>query len=147
MKHLEYSIKINADKRKVWNTMLDRETYKEWVNVSWPGSIYEGKWAKGENISFITPGMGGTLANITEYKPYEFVLATHIAVITSDGSEDRESNGARSWIGITESYTVTQQNGMTDLKVDIETNPEWEKMFDDGWPDALEKLKEMCESK
>lgn len=146
MKHIEYNIEINTDKQKVWNTMLDRETYKEWVSTSWPGSTYEGKWAKGERIDFVSPGMGGTRATITDYKPYEFVLAKHVAIINPDGSEDRESDGAKGWIGITESYTFTQKNGTTHLKIEIETNPEWQKMFDDGWPGALQKLKEMCES-
>ena len=43
MKHLEFKTQIEADKKKVWDTMLRPETYKEWVNVSWPGSYYEGK--------------------------------------------------------------------------------------------------------
>jgi hypothetical protein len=42
--------------------MLRPEMYKEWANVSWRGSYYEGKWAKGETIRFISPGHGGTMA-------------------------------------------------------------------------------------
>jgi hypothetical protein len=47
--------------------------------------------------------------------------------------------------GTMESYTFNERDGETDLTVEIKTNPEWQKMFDDGWPNALKKLKEICE--
>jgi hypothetical protein len=145
MKHLEFKTQIAADKKKVWNTMLRPETYKEWVNVSWPGSYYDGTWAKGENIRFLASTGGGTMANVVEQKQYEDILARHIAVIRSDGSEDRDSDIAKDWVGITERYTFNEKNGKTELTVAIDTTEEWEKMFNDGWPNALAKLKEMCE--
>lgn len=146
MKHLEFKTQIDADRRKVWDTMLQPETYKEWVSVSWPGSTYEGKWSEGENIKFISPGQGGTMANLVEEKPYNTILAKHIAVINPDGSEDRQSEIAKGWIGTTERYTFQEHKGKTELKVEIETTPEWENMFVDGWPNALAKLKEICET-
>jgi hypothetical protein len=145
MKKLESKINITASRQKVWDTMLGPETYKKWVNAAWPGSYYEGNWREGENIKFISPGQGGTLATLIECRPYEFILAKHIAVITSEGAEDRDSDAAKSWIGTTESYTFTENNGVTELKTVMKTNPEWEKMLAD-WPKALAKLKEICES-
>jgi hypothetical protein len=58
---------------------------------------------------------------------------------------DRNSPEAKGWIGTTEEYTFTEKNGKTELKVTVNTTPEWESMFNDGWPDALKKLKEICE--
>jgi len=144
MKKLESKIDIPASKQKVWDTMLNPDTYKEWVNAAWPGSYYEGTWKQGENIKFISPGHGGTLATLVECRPYEFVFAKHIAVIKADGTEDRDSDQAKSWIGTTEAYTFTESNGKTELKTEMNTDPEWEKMLD-GWPKALAKLKEICE--
>ncbi len=126
--------------------MLVSKTYKEWVNVSWPGSYYEGNWKQGEDLRFISPGQGGTIAKLVEYKPHEFILARHIAVINRDGTEDRDSDPAKGWIGITEAYTFTEKKKKTKLKVEINTNPEWEKVFTDGWPKALARLKEICEN-
>lgn len=146
MKKLEFKIDIAASRQKVWETMLNPETYKKWVSVSWPGSSYEGNWKQGENVRFVSPGQGGTMANIVELRPYEYILANHIAVINSDGTEDRDSDVAKGWIGTTESYTFTEKNGNTELKVQINTYPDWEKMFKDGWPNALAKLKEITES-
>ena len=145
MKTLEFSIQISSDKEKVWATMLHPETYKEWVSETWPGSFYEGIWEPGEEIRFISPGRGGTLATISELRPYECIQAEHIAVINADGSEDRESEVAKGWIGTEERYTFTGHNGKTEVKVRITTSPSWEKMFSDDWPTALSKLKEVCE--
>ena len=147
MKKLEFKIDIATSRQKVWNTMLNPETYKEWVKASWPGSYYEGNWKQGENLRFISPGQGGTLATLVELRPYEFILAKHIAVIGPDGTEDRDSDVAKGWIGTTESYTFTESNGKTQLKVEINTSPDWEKMFSNGWPNALKKLKEICENR
>ena len=129
MKNLKYSIEIAAAPQKVWEIMLNPTTYQEWVNVSWPGAYYEGNWKKGENVRFLSPGQGGTLANLVECKPAEHILAKHIAVITSKGTEDRESPEAKTWIGTTEAYTFKNKNGKTELTVEMETTPEWESMF------------------
>lgn len=154
MKKLEFKIDIATNRQKVWDTMFNPKTYKEWVNASWPGAYYEGNWKQGENLRFISPGQGGTLATLVELRPYEFILAKHIAVISSDGTEDRDSDLAKGWIGTTESYTFTEKNarlndpvgqGKTQIKVEINTKPDWEKMFSDGWPNALKKLKEISE--
>jgi uncharacterized protein YndB with AHSA1/START domain len=145
MKKLESKIEIAAPAQKVWDTMTGPETYKEWVNVAWPGSFYKGKWKKGENIKFLSPKNEGTLATLVECKPAEYVLAEHIAVLKSDGTEDKDSKEAKSWIGTTEAYTFHEKNGRTELKTEMNVEPEWEAMLGDGWPKALAKLKEMCE--
>src|SRR5688572_16521171 len=102
MKQLEYKIEIEAPVKTVWVVMLDRGTYEQWVAKSWPNSTYEGKWEKGEKIKFIGEGQGGTLAEMVEVKPYQEVFARHVALIKSDGSEDRSSDFAKGWVGITE---------------------------------------------
>lgn len=143
MEHLEYKIVISAPAKKVWETMLQEETYRQWAGRSWPGSFYEGKWEKGEKIKFIGKDGSGTLAEIVEMKPYESVLARHIAALGPGGVEDRTSEVAKGWIGTTEGYTFAEHAGKTTLTVSIETTPEWKKMFDEGWPAALEELKKL----
>jgi uncharacterized protein YndB with AHSA1/START domain len=145
MKNLEYKIEISAPAKTVWEAMLQKETYKQWVSKSWPGSSYEGRWAIGEKIRFIGPDGSGTLAELVEVKPYESVFARHIAVLLPDGVEDRTSEMARGWVGITEGYRFTEHNGKTTVTVSINTSPEWIKMFDEGWPAALEELKKIAE--
>lgn len=146
MKKLEFKIDIAASRQKVWDSMLQPESFKKWVAASWPGSYYDGNWKKGESIRFLSPTGGGTLAAIQELRPQEYILAKHVAVINGDGTEDRDSDVAKGWVGTTESYTFTEKNGKTEVKVEINTSPEWESMFSDGWPDGLAKLKEITEA-
>jgi uncharacterized protein YndB with AHSA1/START domain len=145
MIHLEFKTTIDAPASKVWKVMLSPDTYKEWVEPSWPGSYYVGHWSKGQNIKFLASQGGGTLARIEESDEYKTILANHIAVIRADGSEDTASESATSWIGTQERYTFEEDGGKTTVRVDIDTTPEWENMFTEGWPAALKKLKEVSE--
>ena len=144
-KEFKYEIYIDAPKQKVWETMIQPDTYKEWTNASWAGSYYEGKWEQGERIKFISKDESGTLALIEVFNPYHYISAKHIAILIKGGKEDAESELAKGWIGTLESYTFQEQDQGTNLIVDIVTNPDWQKMFDDGFPNALKKLKEICE--
>ena len=73
---------------------------------------------------------------------FRFFAGMHLL---GDGSEDRESDMAKGWIGTTEAYTFTGENGSTKLDVELTTAPEWASMFEDGWPKALEALKQLAE--
>ena len=61
------------------------------------------------------------------------------------GVEDRTSDVAKGWIGTTEEYRFSEAKGKTTLTVVMETTPDWAKMFDEGWPVALEELKKLAE--
>ena len=146
MKKLEFDIDIKADVQKVWDTLLNPGTYKEVCGAAFPGSYYIGNWKKGENIRFLSPQGGGTLAKIVDLKPNEYIGAEHIAVINSDGTEDTNSELAQGWVGTTENYTFSKKKGGSNFKAEMEVNPEWEKMFVDSWPKILGKLKELSEN-
>ncbi len=91
--------------------------------------------------------MGGTAAKLEKVQEPALILARHVAVIQPDGKLDTTSKEAQGWIGSTEQYDFNDKNGKTELVVTIHTSPEWESMFTDGWPAALDKLKEICERK
>ena len=145
MKKLIYKTTIQASKQKVWDTMLTHGSYEIWSGAGWEGSTYEGQWKEGENIRFASPDGEGTLVYIKELKPAAIIRADHIALLKKGGEEDRTSEEAKTWIGSQENYFFNEMNGVTELTVEILCNPQWEKMFNDGWPAALEKLKELCE--
>lgn len=146
MKKLEYKIDIAAPAKKVWETMLALDTYKQWVNVSWPGSGYTGTWKKDAEVRFTGADQSGTMAKITEYRPYEYIMAVHTAILNVGGEPDTESDVAKGWVGTTESYTFIERNGVTELKVEIGLKTdEWAQMFDEGWPNALVALKRLAE--
>lgn len=146
MERLTYQITISASARKVWEIMLGEETYLQWTAKAWPDSKYEGSWGQGEQIRFVGPDGSGTLAEIVEFKPYESLLAKHIAVLGKGGVEDRSSDIAKGWVGTMEGYRFEERDGKTILTVTIDAPIAWKAMFDEGWPVALQDLKELTEN-
>jgi hypothetical protein len=148
MNKLNFPIIINASKEKVWNTMLEDKTYREWTEAFSPGSHYVGSWNKGSKIIFLGPNengiMGGMVSRIKENKQYEFISIEHIGVV-QDGEEDTTSDAVKAWAGSLENYTFKDFNGKTELLVDMDINDDFKEMFEDMWPKALNKLKELAE--
>ena len=144
MKTLHFSIAINAPKKKVWSMMLDREGYEAWTSVFYPGSTYKGSWEKGAKIKFVSPEGDGMTSVIAENRPFEFVSIKHLGYI-KDGIEDTESPEIKAWMPAFENYAFSESNGVSEVKVDLDVSPEFEEYFQQVWPQALEKLKGICE--
>ena len=81
---------------------------------------------------------------IAENKPYEYISIKHLGYI-KDGVEDMESPEIKSWAPAYENYAISENNGVSEVKVDIEVPPEWEEYMQQTWPKALTKLKSICE--
>jgi len=150
MKKISLSILINAPKEKVWHTMLDDKTYREWTTIFNPGgSFYKGDWSKGSKILFIGPDPetgkeGGMVSRIADNRPYEFISIEHCGILV-DGKEDTTSEDAKKWAPAFENYTFTEKGDATEVAVEVDMLDEYEAMFKDMWPKALAKLKEIAE--
>lgn len=146
---LQFSIDINAPKKKVWDTMLQDSTYRLWTSAFNPkGSWFEGDWSKGSAIRFIGPDengkLSGMVSRIKDNRPHEYVSIEHLGVI-HDGKEDTTSDAVKQWTPAFENYTLTEANGVTKVHVDMDTNEEYRQMFEEMWPKALQKLKDLAE--
>lgn len=144
MKTVNSSITIRAPKEKVWNTMLQQETYRIWTTEFMEGLYYEGSWEQGEKIRFLSPDGSGLTSVIAESKPYHFISIKHLGII-KNGIEDTESPEAKAWSPAYENYSFTERDGLTELKVEMSVVPEEEQLMADIWPKALVKLKSLCE--
>jgi len=144
MKKLHFQIDITAPKETVWRAMLEQKTYMEWTDVFSPGSYFEGSWDKGARIKFLGPGGDGMFSEIAENRKYEFISIRHLGEI-QNGIPDTESPRAKAWTQALENYTFSEKNGITEVKVDVDTPEEFEKIFKNMWPIALKKLKEVSE--
>lgn len=145
MKTLNFSITINAPVEKVYKTMLELDTYKEWTAAFEPTSYYEGDWTPGSKIKFLSARGGGMYSEIAENKQNEFVSIRHLGMIDANGVIDTESDAVKAWAPSYENYTFVGKGNETEVKVDLGVPEEWEEMFNESWPKALLKLKEICE--
>lgn len=148
MKTLHFSITINASKKTVWDTMLGEKSYKEWTSIFMPGSFYKGSWDKGSKILFLAPDetgkTSGMVSRIKANRKYEHVSIEHLGFIVN-GVEDTTSKAVKNWAGALENYTFKENNGQTDVLVEMDTSEEYKDMFLETWPKALHKLKELAE--
>jgi len=144
MTNLHYSIQINAPREKVWDAMLDDATYREWTMVFMPGSYYQGDWSEGSKMLFLGPSPesgkeGGMAAIVKEHRPKEFVSLEYHAEIRDGVEVPMVGDGF-------ENYTFEDKEGGTEVSVDLLNLPdEYADMFNEAWPTALEKLKELSE--
>lgn len=152
MSGLRYSVDISAPKEIVWDVMLADITYRDWTSAFHEGSSYEGSWEKGSSIRFVAPDdgkVGGMFSRVVENIPYVYVELEHLGEIR-DGVEDTSSESARQWAGARESYRLGEDDGTTTLVVELqgaEISPEFRDMFEQMWPQALQRLKEIAESR
>ncbi len=149
MQKLHFEIQINAPREKVWNTMLQDETYRIWTESFCPGSYFKGDWSEGSKILFLGPmgegaGEGGMVAIVEENRLHEFVSLKHIGMIMN-GVEDLESEAVKKWTPAHENYTFTEKDGGTLLSVDMDIHEDNKAEFERMWPNSLIVLKGLCE--
>ena len=145
MVKLNYEITITAPIDAVWKTMSEHGLYEKWACAFSPDSTFEGVFEQGNEIKFIDPNRGGTKARLDKVVKHKEVRATHIATITKEGVEETTGPMTKKWIGSKEGYIFIEDDGKTTVKVEIETNSDFAEMFENMWPKALIKLKEVCE--
>jgi len=97
---------INAPRQKVWDTMLQDATYREWTSAFNPGSYYKGNWEEGSRILFLGPnpdgsGEGGMVSRIAKNQPHECISIEHLGVI-ENGVENTSSELTKEWAGALE---------------------------------------------
>ena len=145
---MEFAITINAPKEKVWNTLWDDGTYREWTSAFAEGSRAETDWKKGSKVLFLDQKNAGMVSTIAENIPNEFMSIKHLGIV-KDGVEDMDNEEAKQWAGSFENYTLRPVGGATELKVVMggaDIPKEFEDYFADAWPKALNKLKEIAEN-
>lgn len=151
MQKLEFKKEINAPAQKVYETMLgitNKATYEYWTAAFNPTSTYEGSWDKGSKIYFVgideQGKKGGMVSEIEEHKPADFISIRHYGFL--DGEiEITTGEQVEKWTGGHENYTFQEKNGITTVIVQLDTIEDYLNYFNDTYPKALDKLKEIAE--
>lgn len=144
---MNYTQIIDAPREKVWKTLWEDATYRQWTAPFSEGSRAETDWKKGSKILFLDGNGAGMVSRVEENIPNEYMGITHIGVV-ANGVEDYDSEEVKQWIGAFENYTLKDKNGATELLVELggATIPEEFVVYmEKTWPVALEKLKEIAE--
>ncbi len=149
MENMQFKTAIEAEVSKVYNTMLTQDTYRQWTAVFNPSSEYEGSWDKGNKIRFVGTNKEGKkegmVGLVRENMPNKFVSVEYIGLLDNE-NEVTEGPAVNDWIGSFENYSFEQENGVTNLTVDVDVHDSMLDYFRDTYPKALARLKEICEA-
>ena len=145
MEKLHFKTLINVPREKVWSVLLDDATYREWTADFMEGSYAVTDWQKGSKALFLGPGgKDGMVSRIAENLPNEFLSIEHLGEV-KDGVEDTTSEKVQQWAGAHENYTLKDVDGQTELLIDCDMADDYVEMFNEMWPKALDKVKEIAE--
>ena len=142
MKEKQFSIEINASKEKVWAALWDDTSFRDWASIIDEGTYMEGIMKEGNEIQFLSSINGyGVTSLIEKLIENEFVLFKHSADTKESGQQERK----KEWTGGTESYSLTENNGVTTLILKTDIPQELEEIFNSRLPRALERVKALTE--
>jgi uncharacterized protein YndB with AHSA1/START domain len=146
MHRIKFSTTIAAPKEKVWRTMLEDATYRQWTSAFQEGSYAVTDWNEGSKAQFLTPEGNGMFSRIIAHRPNEFLSIMHLGTIKS-GVKVEDNANAKGWAGAIENYTLHEADGRSTLTIEMDVTDEHQKYFEETWPKALARLKEIAEAK
>jgi uncharacterized protein YndB with AHSA1/START domain len=140
MKTISFTIKINAPINKVWNTLWNDETYREWTKHFIPGSFYESDWELGGKTLFLGPERDGMYATITKLEKPSVVIFNHLGEIVNGVESQQYEKGAF------EKYQLNEADGITTLTISVDIVDEYEQNMNEGFTKGLEEVKRIAEN-
>lgn len=144
MKEMQFLVEIHATKEKVWETLWQDETFRQWASIIDPGTYMLGDLKEGNEVQFISAENGyGVTSLVEKLTPGEFLLLRHHADTQEAGKRERDNE----WTGGEESYILTEKDGITTLAVVFGVPPQMEEYFTINYPKALEQVKVLAERK
>ncbi len=146
MNPIKFSISISAPAEKVWKALWNEPNYNKWTSVFSEGSHAETDWKEGSKVLFLDGKGSGMSSVIDKVVPNRQMTFKHLGMV-KDGVELPPDEKSKEWAGAKESYYLSEENGITELKVEMDATQEFEQYFNDIFPKALSIVKQISESK
>jgi uncharacterized protein YndB with AHSA1/START domain len=143
---LKKSITLDAPKEKVWQVLTDDKLNRQWYEAFSKGTYADTDWKVGSKTIFRDQGGNGIIGKVTDNKFAE-LLALEYTGSVANGEEDYESEMAKGVKGATESYRLSEQDGKTRLDISIEMSQDYLDMMSKMWDTALQKIRQLAETK
>lgn len=144
MNRIHFSANIKAGKEKVWKTLWNDSTYRQWTSVFDVGSYAVSDWKEGSKALFFSSNGGGLYSIIDQMIPNELMSFKHLGIL-KDGKEQINNEETNTWSGSMETYILKEHDGFTELSVELDTTEAFMDFFDKTFPKALEMVKMIAE--
>lgn len=140
---MQFTVAISAPKEKVWDTLWQDATLRQWAGLIDPGTYMVGELKEGAQVQFISAENGyGVTSLVDKCVPNEYLLLKHQADTQDSGKRERKDE----WTGGDESYELSEKDTITTLTVAFDVPDNLEEYFNDAYPKALAKVKELAET-
>lgn len=140
-----FEVFINASPDKVWDTLWNDNTYRQWTSVFHQGSYVVSEWIEGSKIKFLSPDGNGMYSMIAKLIPSQFMSFQHLGVV-KDGIEQPLDDDTRKWSGALENYTLQKKENGTELLVEVDLTDEFADYFVQTFPKALKIVKDLSQT-
>ena len=144
MQTLSYEIEIHASKQKVWEILWQKETYQAWTQFFSCNSTMQSELKVGGKTYFYDDKGDGMISTIERLDEPNVIIFKHIGMI-QDGEEDTESEDVKSWAGALEKYMLFDLDDVTQLYVEVDIQPEYIEMMNQGFEKGLALVKQLAE--
>ena len=142
MQEQQFSIEIKAPREKIWDTLWEDKTFRDWANIIDEGQYMVGEIKEGNEVQFISSVNGyGVTSLVEKLVENEFISFRQMADTQDSGERERE----KEWTGGAESYSLKENDGVTTLTVNIDVPSGLEETFKVRFPKALERVKVLAE--
>jgi uncharacterized protein YndB with AHSA1/START domain len=137
-------VQIHAPEKKVWQTLFDDATYRQWASCFSEWSYAQTDWQEGSQAIFTDGSGGGLVGRILTSRAPNF-LEIQIEGELLQGQPSYDSPMAEAMKGYIENYTLTEQDGVTTLSINSDMGEDYYEDMSSAWDRALVKLKELAE--
>jgi hypothetical protein len=144
VKRLIFEIKIKASAKHVWHCLWNESTYKDWTSVFAEGCYYKGELKKGSRVHFLNPGGSGMYSEIENYIENELLSIRHIGEVKDNEEMPLDAESGK-WNGCFEIYRLNDNNGITQIILEVDVVNDFVDYMNKTFPIALERLKQICE--
>ncbi len=139
MVKLKFTTQINAPKEKVWDVLWNDDTYPQWTAAFTPGSHAVSDWQEGDEIQFLDGNGDGMYGHIVTKIPNAQMTFQH------KGEIQKGKEVPKDWGEALETYYLTEDKGITTLRVETDMMDEYVDMMNEMFPKALQLVKEIVE--
>ncbi|ASS47961.1 MAG: hypothetical protein A3D31_01280 [Candidatus Fluviicola riflensis] len=137
---LTFTIQLNASPEKVWDVLWTENTYNQWTKGFNEGSHAVSDWKEGSEVLFLGDTDDGMYSRIEKK-----VVPSEMSILHL-GEIKQGVRVASEWGEAYERYYLTAKNGGTELRVTLDSVPEFSDYFRETFPKALEVVKKLSEN-
>jgi hypothetical protein len=144
MKRLRFTVRIYADKQKVWSVLWQESTYRRWTSAFDEGSHAVSDWKKGSRILFLNSKGDGMFSLIENNIPNAVMSFRHLGEV-KDGIAQSTDESSNNWKGSLEIYMLTGSEKDTELDVEIDVPEGFESYMERAFTRGILTIKDLAE--